>query len=316
MTRQVLAFARRQVLAPRAVDVNGVVVGVSQMLGRLIGEQIQLVTVLDHEPAVIIADPGQLEQVLVNLGINARDAMPDGGTLDIRVARIEDGAALCPEMDGPAVLLTVTDTGSGMDAQTLARAFEPFFTTKQAGSGTGLGLATVHGIVHQSSGEVWAESTVGRGTCVSVLFRRVEAEPENIPEPPIVKAPAASSATVLVVEDEPGVRGFVVATLERARYHVLVAGSPAEAVALTEGLDERIDVLVTDLIMPGINGQVLAERLVARRPSMRVVLMSGYGASLEASSEGGYRFLAKPFGRDDLIAAVATALAEEAIARS
>jgi two-component system cell cycle sensor histidine kinase/response regulator CckA len=169
-------------------------------------------------------------------------AMPDGGTLEIRVARIEDGAALCREMDGPAVLLTVTDTGSGMDAETLARAFEPFFTTKQAGSGTGLGLATVHGIVHQSSGEVWAESTVGRGTCVSVLFRRVEAEPENIPEPPTIKPPAASSATVLVVEDEPGVRGFVVATLERAQYHVLVAGSPAEAVALTEGLDDRIDV--------------------------------------------------------------------------
>jgi len=177
-------------------------------------------------------------------------------------------------------------------------------------------LATVLGIVHQSSGEVWAESTVGRGTCVSVLFRRVEAEPENIPEPPIIKTPAARSATVLVVEDEPGVRGFVVATLERARYHVLVAGSPAEAVALTEGLDDRIDVLVTDLIMPGTNGQVLAERLVARRPSMRVVLMSGYGASLEASSEGGYRFLAKPFGREDLIAAVATALAEGEIARS
>jgi hypothetical protein len=316
LTRQVLAFARRQVLAPRAVDVNNIVVGVSQMLGRLIGEQIRLVTVLDHEPAVIIADPGQIEQVLVNLGINARDAMPDGGTLEIRVARIEDGAALGRELDGPAVLLTVTDTGSGMDAQTLARAFEPFFTTKQAGSGTGLGLATVHGIVHQSSGEVWAESTVGRGTCVSVLFRRVEAEPENIPEPPIIKTPAARSATVLVVEDEPGVRGFVVATLERARYHVLVAGSPAEAVALTEGLDDRIDVLVTDLIMPGTNGQVLAERLVARRPSMRVVLMSGYGASLEASSEGGYRFLAKPFGRDDLIAVVATALAEGEIARS
>ena len=316
LTRQVLAFARRQVLAPRAVDVNGVVGGVSQMLGRLIGEQIRLVTVLDHEPAVIIADPGQIEQVLVNLGINARDAMPDGGTLEIRVARIEDGAALCREMDGPAVLLTVTDTGSGMDAETLARAFEPFFTTKQAGSGTGLGLATVHGIVHQSSGEVWAESTVGRGTCVSVLFRRVEAEPENIPEPPTIKPPGASSATVLVVEDEPGVRGFVVATLERAQYHVLVAGSPAEAVALTEGLDDRIDVLVTDLIMPGTNGQVLAERLVARRPSMRVVLMSGYGASLEASAGDGYRFLAKPFGRDDLIAAVATALGEGKMARS
>jgi hypothetical protein len=316
LTRQVLAFARRQVLAQRAVDVNVVVVGVSQMLGRLIGEQIRLVAVLDHEPAVIIADPGQVEQVLVNLGINARDAMPDGGTLEIRVARIEDGATLFDEMGGPAVLLTVTDTGSGMDPQTLAHAFEPFFTTKQAGSGTGLGLATVHGIVHQSRGEVWAESTVGRGTTVSVLFRRVDAEPENIPGPPIAKTPAASSGTVLVVEDEPGVRGLVVSTLERAGYHVLVAGSPAEAVALTEGLAERIDVLVSDLIMPETNGQVLAERLLARRPSMRVVLMSGYGASLDASADTNYRFLAKPFGRDDLMAAVATALAEGDSARS
>ena len=316
LTRQVLAFARRQVLAPRAVDVNVVVVGISQMLGRLIGEQIRLVAVLDHEPAVIIADPGQLEQVLMNLGINACDAMPNGGTLEIRVARIEDGATLGHEVSGPAVLLSVTDTGSGMDAQTLAHAFEPFFTTKQAGSGTGLGLATVHGIVHQSRGEVWAESAVGRGTSVSVLFRRVDAEPENIPGPPIVKTPAASSATVLVVEDEPGVRGFVVSTLKRAGHHVLVAGAAAEAVALTEGLAERIDVLVTDLIMPETNGQVLAERLLARRPSMRVVLMSGYGANLEASADSSYRFLAKPFGRDDLIAAVATALAEGETARS
>jgi PAS domain S-box-containing protein len=316
LTRQVLAFARRQVLAQRAVDVNVVVVGVSQMLGRLIGEQIRLVVVLDHEPAVIIADPGQLEQVLVNLGINARDAMPDGGTLEIRVARVEDGATVCDEMGGPAVLLTVTDTGSGMDAQTLAHAFEPFFTTKQAGSGTGLGLATVYGIVHQSSGEVWAESTVGRGTTVSVLFGRVDAEPENIPVPPITRTPASSSGTVLVVEDEPVVRGFVVSTLERAGHHVLVAGSPAEALALTEGLDERIDVLVSDLIMPETNGQVLAERLLARRPSMRVVLMSGYGAGLEASADTNYRFLAKPFGRDELMAAVATALAEGETARS
>jgi two-component system cell cycle sensor histidine kinase/response regulator CckA len=304
------------VLAQRAVDVNVVVLGVSQMLGRLLGEQIRLVALLDHEPAVIIADPGQLEQVLVNLGINARDAMPDGGTLEIRIARIEDGATLRPEIGGPAVLLTVTDTGSGMDAQTLAHAFEPFFTTKQAGSGTGLGLATVHGIVHQSSGEIWAESTVGRGTSVSVLFRRVDAEPEIIPGPPIVKTPAASSGTVLVVEDEPGVRAFVVATLERAGHHVLVAGSPAEAVALTEGLAERIDVLVTDLIMPETNGQVLAKRLLEGRPSMRVVLMSGYGAGLEPSADTDYRFLAKPFARDDLIAAVATALAEGETGRS
>ncbi len=316
LTRQVLAFARRQVLAPRPVDVNFVARGVSQMLDRLLGEHIRLITVLANEPAVVVADPGQLEQVLVNLGINGRDAMPDGGTLEIRVARIEDGAALGRELSGPAVLLTVTDTGSGMDPQTLAHAFEPFFTTKQVGSGTGLGLATVHGIVHQSKGDVWAESTVGHGTKVSVLFRRVDVKPEDIPGSPTVEMRTVAPATVLVVEDESGVRGFVVSTLERAGYHVLVAGSPAEAVALTEGLDERIDVLVTDLIMPETNGQALAERLVARRPGLRVVLMSGYGASLEAAAADNYRFLAKPFGRDDLIAAVAIALAEGEMAGS
>jgi two-component system cell cycle sensor histidine kinase/response regulator CckA len=314
LTRQVLAFARRQVLAPRPVDVNLVVKGVGQMLARLIGEQVKLVTVPADQPAVVVADPGQLEQVLVNLAINARDAMPDGGTLEIRVASIEDAAGLGRSIAGPAVLLSVTDTGSGMDPRTLSHAFEPFFTTKQAGAGTGLGLATVHGIVHQSKGEVWAESSPGHGTTVSVLFARADSTLEPVPGPSAVETPAPRTATVLVVEDEVAVRGFVVSTLERAGYRVLVAGSPAEAVALTEGLNEQIDLLVTDLIMPQINGQVLAARLLARRPSLRVLLMSGYGASFERTDDV-HRFLAKPFGRDELLTAVADALDEAEEAR-
>jgi PAS domain S-box-containing protein len=309
LTRQVLAFARRQVLAPRAVDVNTVVGSVGQMLGRLIGEQVRLVMTLSPEPAVVMADPGQLEQVLVNLAINARDALPDGGTLEIGTSGVDAEAALKRGIEGPAVLLTVTDDGAGMDEATLAQAFEPFFTTKMAGSGTGLGLATVYGIVHQSHGEVWAESTPGHGTTVSVLLPRVDARPESGGGPEPVAADAAGKATVLVVEDEAAVRGFVVSTLERAGYRVLVAATPAEAIALTDGLGQPIDVLLTDMIMPEISGLILARRLVVSRPSMSVVLMSGYDPELSAAPvEGGFRFLAKPFGRDALIAAIAAAV--------
>jgi CheY-like chemotaxis protein len=311
LTRQVLAFARRQTLAPRPVDVNTVVSGVCQMLRRLIAEQVRLVTELAPQPAVVMADPGQLEQVLVNLAINARDAMPEGGVLEIDVTRIEDAASLGRGIEGPAVLVKVTDTGEGMDAETLAHAFEPFFTTKQIGAGTGLGLATVYGIVRQSNGVIWAESDVGQGTTVSVLLGLVDAEPEPVSEPTLTAAPrTAASATILVVEDEPTVRTFVVSNLERAGYRVLVAGSPAEATALADGLQEPIELLLTDLLLPETNGRALAERLVVSRPSMRLVVMSGYGSDLTVGPESAPAFLAKPFTRDELLAIVAKTLAE------
>jgi two-component system cell cycle sensor histidine kinase/response regulator CckA len=312
LTRQVLAFARRQVLAPRPVDVNAVVEGVSQMLRRLIGEQVRLVTKLAAQPAVVMADPGQLEQVLVNLAINARDAMPDGGVLEIGVELVEDAASLGRGLDGRAVLVTVTDSGTGMDAETLSRAFEPFFTTKNIGRGTGLGLATVHGIVHQSNGQIWADSDVYRGTTISILLGFVDAWPDPLGAPAPARERATSEpATILVVEDEPAVRAFVVATLERSGHRVLVAGSPAEAIALTDGLAEPIDLLLTDLIMPDTNGRALAERLVAARPSMQVVLMSGYAAGLDGlPTAGAAAFLSKPFNRDELTTVVATALSE------
>jgi CheY-like chemotaxis protein len=219
-------------------------------------------------------------------------------------------------MDGPAVLVTVTDTGLGMDAETLAHAFEPFFTTKQAGAGTGLGLATVYGIVRQSNGQIWADSSVESGTKVSMLLRRVDVQPEPFAVPSAAAASAAetaTSATILVVEDDPAVRAFVVSTLEREGYRVLVAGSPAEAVALTGGLDDPIELLLTDVVLPDTNGQVLAKRLVAARPSMRVVLMSGYGGDMgDITPEGTATFLAKPFTRDELLTIVAKALAEAA----
>jgi len=311
LTRQILAFARRTKLAPQAMDVNVVVTSVGQMLARLLGAQVRLTSALSPRPAVVMADPGQLEQVLVNLAVNARDAMPDGGSLEIGVHLVEETAELGHAVAGPAVLLTVTDSGTGMDATTLERAFEPFFTTKQPGSGTGLGLATVFGIVHQSNGEVWAESSVGLGTTVSVLLPRVGSVPDALGGLRPASADVVHKATVLVVEDEPAVRAFVVSTLERAGYRVLVAGSPAEAVALTDGLSDSIDLLLTDMVMPETNGQALAERLVAVRPSLNVILMSGYDPGLAAGPiEGSFHFLAKPFGRDELIDAVSKILAD------
>jgi two-component system cell cycle sensor histidine kinase/response regulator CckA len=311
LTKQVLAFARRQVLAPRPVDLNAVVLSVSQMLRRLIGEQIRVVTNPAGSPAVVRADPGQLEQVLVNLAVNSRDAMPGGGVLEIRVQRVEDAAAFDREMTGPAVLLTVADNGAGMDDATLARAFEPFFTTKEVGEGTGLGLATVYGIVRQSGGQIWAESTPGGGTTVSVLFELVEDTPAPTAAPQAAVPDIGEGSCILVVEDDAAVRAFVVATLEHAGYRILVAGSPAQAAALSEGLGETIDVLLTDLVMPGGNGRDLAERLLASRPSLGVVLMSGYDATLNEAEPGSrFHFLAKPFGADELATAVRNAQGE------
>src|ERR1035437_224971 len=311
LTKQVLAFARRQVLVPRPVDLNAVVASVSQMLRALIGEQVRLVTNLDSSPAVVLADPGQLEQVLVNLAVNSRDAMLGGGVLEIGVRRVEDAVVVDREINGPAVLLTVSDTGVGMDKAILARAFEPFFTTKEVGKGTGLGLATVHGIVRQSGGQIWAESSVGSGTRVSVLFPEVDATPAPTAAPQAVVPEIGEGSCILVVEDDAAVRAFVVATLERAGYRVLVAASPAQAAALSEGLAETVDLLLTDLVMPGENGRDLAERLLVSRRSLRVVLMSGYDAAPpEDRHAARFPSLPKPFGADELVAAVRQALAE------
>jgi hypothetical protein len=308
LTHQVLAFSRRQPLAPRPVDLNSVVTSVTQMLRRLIGEQIRLVTDLDSSPVVVRADQGQLEQVLVNLAVNSRDAMPGGGVLEIRVRGLQDVAALGWDMAGPGVLLTVADTGTGMDEATLARAFEPFFTTKEVGKGTGLGLATVYGLVRQSGGQIWAESAVGSGTKLSVLFPLIDATPEETAGPRAATLEIGEGSCILVVEDDAAVRRFVVAALENAGYRVLVAASPAQALVLWDGLRETIDVLVTDLVMPGENGRDLAARLLASRPSLRVVLMSGYDATLSEIESGSHvHLLGKPFGADELAAAVRNA---------
>jgi two-component system cell cycle sensor histidine kinase/response regulator CckA len=309
LTRQVMAFARRQEAAPRPVDVNAVVANVTQMLRRLIGEQITLEIRSSARPAVARVDPGQLEQVLVNLAVNARDAMPDGGALGVAVEEVTDARSLDRDLDGPAILLTVADNGVGMDEATLARAFEPFFTTKEVGQGTGFGLATAYGIIRQADGRLWAESAVGRGTRVCVLLPRLDAEPEPLPSPSTSVRPPARRAVILAVEDDPTVRTFIVSTLERSGYRVLVAGTPAEAVALSEGLSERIDLLLSDVVMPGQTGHDLAGRLLAGRPELRVLLISGYDVRHAAPAKASLEFLAKPLDPSRLLAAVERALA-------
>jgi PAS domain S-box-containing protein len=278
LTRQLLAFSRKQIMDPALLDLNSVVASVRSMLDRVIGEDVTVVLGLGAEPARIRADRGQVEQVILNLAVNARDAMPDGGTLTIDTATVEidDEYArtqLSPE-PGSYVVLTVTDTGVGMAPDVLAHLFEPFFTTKEPGKGTGLGLATVHGIVSQSGGAVHVYSEVGCGTAFKVYFPRAD-EPEPAAAPTPAARPATGVETVLVVEDAEGLRELTRRLLERQGYRTLVAADADEARRLFAG-NETIDVLLTDVVMPETSGPELAAELVRQRPSLRIIYMSGY----------------------------------------
>ena len=270
LTRQLLAFSRQQVLTPQRLDLNDALHDISTMLRRLIGEDIELSVRCSAAPAVILADPGQIEQVLLNLAVNARDAMPQGGRLSLEVmARAQKAAGT------PQVMLAVTDTGCGMDAATQARMFEPFFTTKEEGVGTGLGLATVHGIVKQTGGDIRVESQPGHGTSFKLYFpAAVEPEPEAAPAE--VKPPTRGTETILLVEDEPMLRKLIRMTLEQRGYRILEAQNAAEAVGHAESYNDRIDLLLTDVVMPNGSGRDVAAQIVQRRPETRVVYMSGY----------------------------------------
>jgi two-component system cell cycle sensor histidine kinase/response regulator CckA len=314
LTRQLLAFSRKQVLQPTLLDLNSLVVSTSKMLRRLIGEDIELVTRLAPAPAAVHADAGQLEQILMNLAVNARDAMPHGGHLSIETSTVVLDAAYATQhigvRPGPYVMLAVTDSGTGMDEQTRLRIFEPFFTTKERGRGTGLGLATVYGIVKQSGGHVWASSEAGRGSTFKVYLPR--AEEEALVERPTAESQAAPTGweTVLLVEDEPAVRSLCRALLERAGYHVFEATDPRQAEDLFRQHADRIDLLVTDVVMPGSSGPSLFARLSAERP-LRVLYMSGYADN--AIIQPGERpsdivFLQKPFTADGLLCKVREAL--------
>jgi len=304
LTRQLLAFSRKQILQPSLLDLNVVVTNTSGMLRRLLGEDIEFVTVLESHLAPIVADAGQLEQVLMNLAVNARDAMANGGKLTIETANVELDAEYLrthPMMaPGPYVMLAVSDTGTGMDEATKRRIFEPFFTTKEPGKGTGLGLATIYGIVKQSGGDVLAYSEVGLGTTIKVYLPPAEPGIDRLePEHAAESADATlGSETVLLVEDEESVRLLAGTTLERTGYHVLTAANPKDALALVERHAGSVDLLLTDVVMPGASGPDLFNSLSMRRPDMKVLYMSGYtdqGIVPLGVLDPGVPFLQKPF---------------------
>ena len=313
LTRQLLAFSRRQVLQPVVLSVNAVASGVEKMLRRVIGEDIELRLTLASDLASVRADPAHLEQVLLNLVLNARDAMPRGGALVIETRNVElDEAYARGHADvkpGPHVLLAVSDTGCGMDADTMSRIFEPFFTTKEPGKGTGLGLATVYGIVKQSGGHVTVHSEVGRGTTFRIYLPREVAQAAA--PPPRREASRGGSETVLVVEDDESVRRLVHRVLEPAGYAVLSAASGAEALELCERRADPIHLMLTDVVMPAMDGSALAARLRPRRPGMRVLYMSGYmddAVAQHGLAAPGPDFLHKPFTAADLLHKVREAL--------
>jgi nitrogen-specific signal transduction histidine kinase/CheY-like chemotaxis protein len=311
LTRQLLAFSRQQVLAPRVLDLNAVVANIEKMLKLLIGEDISLVTVLGERLWPIKADAGQLEQVLLNLAVNARDAMPDGGGLTIETANVEmdstSAQAHFPLSPGPYVLLTFSDTGIGMDAETQARIFEPFFTAKEKGEGTGLGMAMVYGIVKQSGGYIWVSSEAGKGTTFRIYLPRTEVEVDESGAARRGVEAQSGTETLLLVEDEEAVRGLVRNILRERGYTVLEASRGAEALELSELYAGRIDLLVTDVVMPQMSGRELARRLANSRPQIKVLYISGYADRAvwcEGGLDSGGAFLQKPFSPEALVGKV------------
>jgi PAS domain S-box-containing protein len=315
LTRQLLAFSRRQVLEPTILDLGDLIAKTNGLLRRLIGEDIELSTRMGHGVWQVLADRGQIEQVVMNLAVNARDAMPTGGKLTLEIERMQVDAAYAGRhgeiAPGRYVMLAVTDTGHGMDAETQARIFEPFFTTKVLGKGTGLGLSTVYGIVKQSGGHIWVYSEPGRGTTFKVFLPQVEGTPSAIEAPVGGGALPRGTETVLLVEDEPGVRALASKILVRSGYTVLEASDGEEALHLAAQFGGSIDLIVTDCVMPGPSGPVLADRLKATRPAAKVLFMSGY-TDHEATRLGlvraGAMFLQKPFTPDGLAALARRAL--------
>jgi CheY-like chemotaxis protein len=306
LTRQLLAFSRKQIIEPTLFDLNVVVDDMRGMLGRLIGEDVKVVVCRGPESAVVTADRGQVEQILMNLAVNARDAMPGGGTLTIETACVEldeDYAAVHVDVKpGPYVALTVTDTGTGMTPEVRAHLFEPFFTTKEVGKGTGLGLATVLGIIKRSGGSVGVYSEVGKGTSFKVYFPRTNAAEMVVEAPRPVAVPRRGTQTVLVVEDAEGLRELTRRLLQRQGYTVLLAANADEARRLFDQ-HPSIDVLLTDVVMPGASGPELTKDLVERRPALKVIYMSGYTEEAivhHGVLKPGIAFIHKPFTSDTL----------------
>jgi len=307
LTRQLLAFSRRQVLQPRVLDLNEVVSGMEGLLRRLIGEHIEFSAARKPDLWSVRADQNQLEQVILNLAVNARDAMPDGGNLTIETRNVRLGQDYSDGhgrvRTGPHVLLAVSDTGCGMDAETRSHLFEPFFTTKEKGRGTGLGLATVYGIVKQSGGDIWVYSEPGRGTTFKIYLPALEATPDPRKAETTRRRPASGTETILLVEDAEVVRRLLHEILVRYGYKVLMAREGEEAIRASREFDGTIDLIVTDVVMPRMGGRELAARLLEERPAIKVLYMSGYtgeAVSKHGILDPGSAFLEKPFSPDAL----------------
>jgi two-component system cell cycle sensor histidine kinase/response regulator CckA len=316
LVRQLLAFGRRQRLQPVVVDLTGLVAELTPMLRRLIGEHIELRQVAADDLGLVRADPGQLEQVVMNLAVNGRDAMPDGGELIIETANVEldeHYARTHPELTpGPYVLLAVGDTGKGIDEETWEHLFEPFYTTKPAHEGTGLGLATVYGIVRQSGGHIAVYSEPQFGTTFWIYLPRVSEAARTMPPEPVSQMPIDPGARILLAEDEEAVRILTTRLLERMGHRVVAAASGGEALDLLAAAgEEGFDLLLTDVVMPGLSGPELADRVRAEQPGIRVLLMSGYAGRMieeRGLGEGGLPLLEKPFSAAALSEAIREAL--------
>jgi CheY-like chemotaxis protein len=302
LTRQLLAFARKQILEPRVLKLNDLALEMDKLLRRLIGEDIDLIMLPDPDLGRVRVDPGQIEQVLINLAVNARDAMPDGGKLTIETRNVVlDDAYAQPRVGvrpGAYVMLAVSDTGSGMDQTTQQRIFEPFFTTKAVGRGTGLGLATCYGIIKQHGGNIWVYSEVGQGTTFKIYLPRVVEAAETVPQPDRLDAMPRGTEVVLLVEDEPAVRALAARVLRAQGYTVLAAGNGSEALQVIQTHLGVIDLLVTDVVMPEMSGKVLAEHVVRRYPQIRILFISGYTDRAivhHGRLEPNVTFLQKPF---------------------
>jgi two-component system cell cycle sensor histidine kinase/response regulator CckA len=302
LTQQLLAFSRKQVLEPKILDLNAVVADVDKMLRRLIGEDIDLKVTASADLGTVKADRGQIEQVLMNLAVNARDAMPRGGQLHLETSNIELRAQDLKDrkyvIPGQYVMLQVIDAGCGMSAEVQARIFEPFFTTKETGKGTGLGLATVYGVIKQSGGYIWVESEQGRGATFKIFLPRAEGAAVEVAQSTSPKTEAHGPRTILIAEDEPSLRKLTAKALNGLGHSVLDAPNAAEAIEIANEFHGTIDLLLTDVVMPGMSGRELAQSLATSRPGMKVVYMSGYTDGALADHgvlQGGISMLRKPF---------------------
>lgn len=306
VTNQLLVFSRRQLIEPRVINANMVLSQIEQMLRRLLGEDIRLTLDFAEDTANIRVDSNQLEQAIVNLAVNARDAMPSGGQIFLQTANVHlDETYVQTHLGvtpGDFVMIAMTDTGHGMDAETRQHIFEPFFTTKERGKGTGLGLATVYGMVKQSSGDIWVYSEPGKGTTFKLYFPQVSQKAVETTSEETERLTQASNAIVLVVEDERPVRELTVRMLQRLGYSVLSAASGREAIEISKSFTGRISLLVTDVVMPEMSGRQVADAILSTRPDVKVLFLSGYTehTAVHHSIGPGVNFLAKPFTRESL----------------